>query len=728
MPTRPPARVRRWQATIIITLFFMAVVGAAAVGWWYARESPPHQGPILLISVDGLAAGAIHTAAAGGASGSALDALAADAVVFDHAYSHSPQVLPAHASILSGQLPVDHGVRDDAGFVLKPDVRTLAELLRGRGFNTGAVMSSVFLRRDSGLAQGFAFYDTEATDRDESAGREHVPVSPIDAAERWARSQGGQRYFLLLQVDAADAEPSVARLTQLLKERRLYDDSTVILVGDRGRASVAASLDEPTLHVPLLIKLPNRESAGRRITTPVQQIDLLPTILDFVRAPIPGGLRGRSLRKAIDGDTPLPSQPIYSESLAGYYRFGAAPMFAMTTDRYRYVRSGDEQVSPLDGGPAPADNEIGAVRRALDRLIASRPIVPPAPIGAADQERLARAGYLPGLPPPMPTPTPASRGLEASGNVAAAAAPRDDTVIDGTEEEKLADAHHAAAVLAGERMFGAAVRALQAMAREHPGVASVHYQIGMLLARSGRFDEAVAPLLTAGDLRPDAVDVPLALADVLTRAGRLDEAQEQAERAIAIAEPLGGATLGEAHAVAARVALARKDTAAATMQADAALAADPGMPMPQFVQGRLAYEDGRYDAALTAFREAVAVTREHGTSVPELHRYLGEALAHMEQYSEAETEFREELETFPRDFQAYGSLAMLYHAAGRDGDVEDVLNDLVEAAPTPEGYALAARMWTILGERSRAEALRSDARARFRGDPSLALLGRDGRR
>ncbi|HKH72186.1 MAG TPA: hypothetical protein VKA59_12590, partial [Vicinamibacterales bacterium] len=55
MPTHAPARaIRRWQAAVIITLFFAAVAGSAAVGWWYARESPAHQGPILLISIDGL--------------------------------------------------------------------------------------------------------------------------------------------------------------------------------------------------------------------------------------------------------------------------------------------------------------------------------------------------------------------------------------------------------------------------------------------------------------------------------------------------------------------------------------------------------------------------------------------------------------------------------------------------------------------------------------------------
>ncbi len=71
---------------------------------------------------------------------------------------------------------------------------------------------------------------------------------------------------------------------------------------------------------------------------------------------------------------------------------------------------------------------------------------------------------------------------------------------------------------------------------------------------------------------------------------------------------------------------------------------------------------------------------------------------------------------------------MLYRASNRDADVEDVLNELVAATPTPESYAVAARLWTIVGDPKRADALRSDARARFRGDPSLALLGKDARR
>ena len=131
MPSRPRVRTRRWQATLIITLVFTAAIGAAAVGWWYARESPPHQGPILLISVDQLAPESLAAYGAERSNQSSdLDAFASDAVVFDQAYAHGFQVLPTHASVLTGQLPFQHGVRDDAGFVLKPEARTLAEVLK----------------------------------------------------------------------------------------------------------------------------------------------------------------------------------------------------------------------------------------------------------------------------------------------------------------------------------------------------------------------------------------------------------------------------------------------------------------------------------------------------------------------------------------------------------------------------------------------------------------------
>src|SRR6185436_17434957 len=102
---------------------------------------------------------------------------------------------------------------------------------------------------------------------------------------------------------------------------------------------------------PLIVKQPDLDGAGRRVRAPVQHIDLLPTVLDLVRAPIPGGLRGRSLRPVLDdSDETVPVRPLYAESLAASYRFGGRPSYALTTDGARLVRDGADRLVPLDSG------------------------------------------------------------------------------------------------------------------------------------------------------------------------------------------------------------------------------------------------------------------------------------------------------------------------------------------------------------------------------------------
>jgi tetratricopeptide (TPR) repeat protein len=713
-PSVPAAR-RRWTATIIITVFLCAVIGAAAAGWWYARESPPHQGPLVVIAVDRMAAAALSVYGGQRTDTPAIDAFAADAVVFERAYTHSPQLLPAGASLLSGELPFDHGVRDDAGFALSDDVRTMAELLRNRGFATGAAVSSFLLRRESGIAQGFSFFDAElpAADASGSPALERDGAMTVTAAEQWLKSQSGQRFFLFVQVDDEDADAALARLSELLEERGLYDDATIVLVGNRGDIGSGMSLDEAALRVPLLVKQPASAGAGRRIAAPVQHIDLLPTLLDLVRAPRPGSLRGRSLRPVLDGDdSVVPAQPIYAETLTAWFRFGGHAMVALADDAFRLVRGVDESLvaiaPPVEGEQVSASTETGRLRAALDQLIGQSVVSAPMTVPPMDEERLAMFGYLASvrLAPPAAVDLPADA------------------------QRAVVDAHRAAALLVGQKKYSAGIRALQAIVREHPTLTAVHYQVGVLLSRTGRYDEAIAALREARMQRPESVALALALTEAQMRANMLDDARATADEAIALAEgeSAAAADRAAAHEIAARVALARKDSESALAHAEAAATADPALPVLQFVRGRLALDAEMFDDAIAAFRQADASLREAGRTMPDLHLFLGEALSRNEQYTEAETQLREELVNFPRNTQAYASLAMLYRASNKDDAVEDVLNELVAATPTPEGYAVAARLWTVLGDRTRAEALRTDARARFRGDPSIALLGRDERR
>src|SRR5205085_7981609 len=87
-------------------------------------------GPIVLISIDTLRADHLPAYGYAKVKTPAIDALARDGVVFERAYSHAPQTLPAHAALLSGQLPFEIGVRDNVGFTIKQGERLLPQMLR----------------------------------------------------------------------------------------------------------------------------------------------------------------------------------------------------------------------------------------------------------------------------------------------------------------------------------------------------------------------------------------------------------------------------------------------------------------------------------------------------------------------------------------------------------------------------------------------------------------------
>jgi tetratricopeptide (TPR) repeat protein len=753
-------RARSWQVTLILTLFFIAVAGAAGIGWWYARESPPHQGPIVLITVDGLGADSIppvHDEAAAAVpeppAMPALAALAADAVVFDRAYTHSAQLLPAQASLLTGLLPYEHGIRDDAGFALGPESLTLPELLRHRGFSTGAAVSSFLLRSATGVGRGFSTY-TESDDGDplpapdvaraaadvaaapastvpavDRAPRP-APVTPgdvkagdgvtaaiaeessIEAAAAFAAKQKGQRYFLMLQIDAAHADAAVARLVSVLKEHRRYDGSTIVLVGDRG--AIDGPMDEQTLRVPLLVKQPELEGAGRHIAVAVQHIDLLPTILDLVRAPVPPELHGRSLRPVLtDTSARIAPQPIYSESLAAAYRFGGQPTFALTLNDLRYVQGSESLVSigaatPAHASSADADTstttgELPPLRATLARMLGDRPLPRGVGVSPRDRNRLARAGVLPGLQ-------------------TVAAAPATDAA-----QDDVAASHRDAARLVGQGRLPAAVRALEQIARANPLLAAVPYQIGLLTTELGRTTDAIAALQQAATLRPDAPEITRALAVALLRAGRLTDADAEAEIAIRTAADFGAAEIAASHDIAARIALARSDPDAALAHADAVQSANPSMPMRAFIQARLLAADGQdadREEAVRVLRGAVAMVRQRDGALEGLQLALGQALAALDEPEPAEAAFRAELEDFPRSVTTYSELVQLLHGTDRNDDAAHVIDGLLAMVPTPEGYAAAARLWTALGETARAADVRSDARGRF---PSEAVPARSAR-
>ncbi|MCC2685820.1 MAG: sulfatase-like hydrolase/transferase, partial [Paenibacillaceae bacterium] len=135
-----------------------------------------------------------------------------------------------------------------------------------------------------------------------------------------------------------------------LAEQGIREETMLVLFGDHGESLDEhgifwdhCGLYEQTVHVPLIIRWPDRLPAGRRVPGLVQQVDLLPTLLEAVRAAapngidatklgLPAGLDGRSLWPAIRGEALGTHERVYLSECAWQAARG------VRTERYKYIR------------------------------------------------------------------------------------------------------------------------------------------------------------------------------------------------------------------------------------------------------------------------------------------------------------------------------------------------------------------------------------------------------
>jgi hypothetical protein len=80
-----------------------------------------------------------------------IDSLAEGGILFEDALTSCPMTLPSHASVLTGLYPITHGIRDNGAFVLRDRFTTLTEILKSRGYSTGAFIASFVLDSRFGL-------------------------------------------------------------------------------------------------------------------------------------------------------------------------------------------------------------------------------------------------------------------------------------------------------------------------------------------------------------------------------------------------------------------------------------------------------------------------------------------------------------------------------------------------------------------------------------------------
>ena len=730
-PTGADRTDRPRRAGLRALLALLGLVATAAAVVWFLRPPPLRvSGPIVLVSIDTLRADRLPAYGYTGVATPAIDRLVSDGVLFERAYSHSPQTLPAHASMFTGKLPVEHGVRDNLGFALGSDQTLVPELLAPLGYRSAAVVSSYVLRKEVGLSRGFDVYDDRLPAASPETSIAQVQRDGSDSlaiAESWLDGRGDSPFFLFLHLyephtpyapperfvryepydgEIAYADEIVGNLFDSLRDRGLYDDALIILLsdhgeglGDHGEQEHAIFLYDEAIRVPLVMKLPGGREAGRRVPVPVQHIDLLPTLLDLVGAPPIDGLRGRSLRPLLDGDRGAwPERLLYSEALYPRYHFGWSELYALTTDRFRYIQAPREELYDLIADPHERENlaprrarTMGDLRAALDALLGDGPLRMPAAVSDDVLRRLRSLGYLGG------------GAVDAQSPAEALPDPKDKVGV-------LAQ-YRTAVDLAGARELDGAITLLEEILAANPEMADVWLQLGNLQTRTGRVTRAVESYRRVVELNPTDTAGLLAVASAQLRLQQVDAALEHGLLAVDAAPTAD--RRARAHELLVRIALARGDRESARRHAGLAREADPTLPLPLFVQARTLHEDERYAEALPLFERALAELRSRTVMLPELHFYLGDTLARLDRPGAAEVHFRQELRLTPSDTRSRSGLAMLYQSQGQSEAAARTIAELLAAAPTPDGYRAAAQLWDMFGARRRAAAVRAEAARRF---------------
>lgn len=398
----------------------------------------------ILISLDTTRRDALGCYGAAPSVTPELSKFADEAEVFDAAHTVAPITLPSHASMLTGLVPLRHGVRVNGLHRLGSAADTLAERAGEADIQTAAFVAAAVLDETYGLAQGFDHYDQ--VPRVATGPGPHYSSRKgkeiVDAALAWLREErdperpfllwihlfdphlpyaprpqlrarvGGDPY--LAEVAAMDRE--LGRFFEGLRSEGLFDDTAIAIVadhgesrGEHGESTHGAMCYRSVMHVPFLLRDPSGRGAGSRNPSRVSVTDIAPTLADALGLPPFEDIDGLSLwRRGVPAD-----RGVYVESYYGHLHYGWSPLAGWIDRDGKYLHSSTPEFYEPTKDPGESRNLVAEGRDVSDyvealRKLSERPALPTSTLDpkAADLAALEALGYATGgsalaLDPPL---------------------------------------------------------------------------------------------------------------------------------------------------------------------------------------------------------------------------------------------------------------------------------------------------------------------------------------
>ena len=424
----------------------LLVVAALLAACGHARPARPN---VLLISLDTLRADHLGCYGYERDTSPFLDRLASESILFERAFTPAAWTLIAHMTMLTGLYPLQHGVVQDE-LALSPEFPLLAERLKAAGYQTVGLYHPSWVHERHGFGRGFdsfrphadveeagrnlelelgrldgskptflfvhlydihnqnlnsgteVIYPSPAPFQEQFLDADCEPLPALPAGELW-ESNGlltpSQLRTLVAYYDGGirHVDTRLADWFARLEAEGFLDDALVIVTSDHGEAlgqrgplEGHGGFAQEGLHVPLIVRPPDRSRAGTRVSEVTHLGDVVPTVLAAAGLAPDPRLPGHSLLG------PLPEERV----ITGSYSFPRSGYVLSWPEKLLWREGGRTLAVDLERDPgelelrrASEERYRALLERSYPQAQAFPPPVKIAPLSEEERDELRALGY-----------------------------------------------------------------------------------------------------------------------------------------------------------------------------------------------------------------------------------------------------------------------------------------------------------------------------------------------
>lgn len=749
------------KKTVPIAGAAAAVVAAAAVFFFFGRGPASFDRlagdrtfNVILITVDTLRADRIGCYGFSQAETPTMDAWAARGVRFENCTAQTPLTLPSHTTLLTGTLPLFHGVRDNGGYVVPAELQTMAELYKGKGYETAAFISAYVLDSKWGLNQGFdTYFDRFDLSRFEkiSLGSVQRPgKETMDEALGWLETKADGPFFTWIHLydphtpydppspfkerfprnpylgEIAYADSQLGRLQSFLEDKGLSDRTLLVFAADHGESLGEHEeqchgffVYEAAVHVPLIFVTPFKRLQGVTAPDNCSLADVLPTVCEMTGLAAPAEVQGRSLVPLFFKPGSAPPRLVYAETFYPRLHYGWSELQSFRDGRYKMILSPEPELYDLEADPGEKNNIIVQQRDVFLRLNEQ---------GGAFGEEAARNGFELDAGRIDEETRAKLASLGYIGSFSNSSKLKGKRLASPRRKIGIFNELSRARELGLEGNAEEAISVIQGIIAEDPEITDAYFSLGNIYFKVRKFEEAIQAFSVSLEKKPDDSFTVINIANSYVAMGRFAEAErfvldyirtgfndpqlyfllgnmnfvrKNYDAAVPYLEKSLSLNSSSAssHNILAAVFIVKNDFARAQTHLEAARRLNPELTNLSYNQAQLFENQGRIEAAVAAYQEELVHSPKHYRALynlSRLYRLMGD------ETREYET-LRHCLEVNPEFPLAYFYLARIYLNRRENLDeAVGLVKQGIELKPEPEdlplGYFLLADLYNRLGQ------------------------------